>query len=90
MIKIPVKVIKDTVETFSKPLATISTLSWKKRYSRFWKLAMVTPIFKAGQQSDLCNCRPISVFSAPSKLFEKIVNEQVSTFMKDRGLFPHR
>ena len=50
---------------------------------------MVTPIFKKGQKSDLCNYRPISVLSVLSNLFEKIVHDQVSTFMNDHGHFSH-
>ena len=50
---------------------------------------MVSLIFKTGQKSDLCNYRPISVLSVLSKLFEKSVHDQVSTFMKDHGHFAH-
>ena len=50
---------------------------------------MVSPFFKTGQKSDLCNYRPTSVLSVLSILFEKIVHDQISTFMKDPGLFSH-
>ena len=50
---------------------------------------MVSPIFKTGQKSDLCNYRPIYVFLVLSKLFAKIVHDQVLTFMKDHRLFSH-
>ena len=88
--QIPVKVIKDAVEILSKPLAKIFNSSMQEGiFPDIRKLAMVTPIFKKGQKSDLCNYRPISVLSVLSKLFEKIVLDQVSTFMKDHGHFSH-
>ena len=88
--QIPVKVIKDAVEIVSKPLAKIFNSSMEEGiFPDIWKLAMVTPIFKTGQKSDFCNYRPIAVLSVLSKLFEKIVHDQVSTFMKDHGHFSH-
>ena len=43
--------------------------------------------FQKGQKSDLGNYGPISVPLVLSRLSEKIVHDQVSTFMKDHGLF---
>ena len=42
-----------------------------------WKKAKVTPIFKAGDRSDVNNDRPISVLSVICKVFEKIVFNQL-------------
>ena len=48
---------------------------------------MITPIYKSGQKLDLCDYKSISLLSVLSKLFEKIVHDQVSMFMKENGLF---
>ena len=86
--KIPVKVIKDAVNILAKPLAAIFNASMEERvFSDAWKLAMITPIHKSGQKFELSNYRQISVLSVLSKLFEKIVQDQVSTFMKENELF---
>jgi hypothetical protein len=39
----------------------------------FWKLALVTPIFKSGFRDDVENYRGISILSIFSKIFEKLV-----------------
>ena len=42
-----------------------------------WKLARVTPIFKEGDKDDRSNYRPISVLPAISRLFEKLITDQM-------------
>ena len=72
----PVKVVKDAVEILSKPLATIfNSFREEGIFPEIWKQAMVNPIFKTGQKSDLCNYEPIPVLSMLSKLFEKTVHD---------------
>ena len=46
-----------------------------------WKFARVAPIFKAGTRDDLNNYRPISVLCTISKVFEKIVHDQVVNYL---------
>ena len=47
-----------------------------------WKLAKVTPIFKEGSEADCGNYRPIYVISAVAKLFEKLVYQQLTSFLR--------
>ena len=46
-----------------------------------WKCARVTPLFKQGEASDLINYRPISVISVITKVFERIVYDQLYKFL---------
>ena len=52
-----------------------------------WKVARVTPIFKEGDKTEKSNYRPISVLSVISRLFEKLVFDQLYQYMKENGLF---
>ena len=51
-----------------------------------WKLAKVTPIFKHGDRSDMNNYRPISVISAVAKVFERIVYNQLSSYLSENNI----
>ena len=52
-----------------------------------WKIARVTPIYKNGDRADKSNYRPISVLPVISRLFEKLITNQVYQHMEDNGLF---
>ena len=52
-----------------------------------WKVAKITPIFKDGDRTEKSNYRPISVLPVISKLFEKLVFNQLYQYMKENGLF---
>ena len=51
-----------------------------------WKIARVTPVFKKGVKSNLNNYRPISVIPVVSKVFEKIVYDQLYQYLNDNQL----
>ena len=45
------------------------------------KTARVVPIFKAGDPKDVNNYRPISILSIISKIFERVVHNQLMSFL---------
>ena len=53
-----------------------------------WKLAKVTPIFKQGDRSDMNNYHPISVISAIAKVFERLVYNQLSSYLSENNILP--
>lgn len=50
------------------------------------KLAKVTPIFKNGAWSDVNNYGPISVISTVTKIFEKLIFDEVYDYFNKSGL----
>ena len=48
------------------------------------KLADVTPIFKEGDDTDKVNYRPISILPAISKIFERLLFDQLNAFMEPK------
>ena len=46
------------------------------------KLADVSPVYKDGTSTSKSNCRPISVLSAFSKVFERLLKRQMEQFME--------
>ena len=51
-----------------------------------WKVARVAPIFKEGLSDDRSNYRPISVLPAASRLFEKLVYDQLYRYLDENKL----
>jgi hypothetical protein len=46
-----------------------------------WKTKRVSPIHKNGSKTDPNNYRPISILPIPMKIFEKLVHDQISSFI---------
>ena len=54
-----------------------------------WKVARVAPIFKSGQTDDQSNYRPISVLPVLSRIFEKLIFNQLYKYLDtNKHLFP--
>ncbi len=84
--RIPVKILKDAISIVSEPLTLIYNASLEKGvFPQTWKLARVTPIFKAGNKTDVNDYRPISVLSVVSRILEKIVHDQLMEYLKEQN-----
>ena len=55
-----------------------------------WKIKRVSPIHKGDKKTDPNNFRPISILPIPMKIFEKIVHDQVSVFVKENSYLNDR
>lgn len=94
---IPPYVVKGCSDFFKIPLLYIFNLCIKtKTFPCLWKTSIVSPIFKSGERSNVSNYRPISVLSAPDKLFEQIIYNylwlHLSTFIPNcqHGFIPRK
>ncbi|XP_032421926.1 uncharacterized protein LOC116721974 [Xiphophorus hellerii] len=55
-----------------------------------WKASYVTPIHKGGETSDLNNYRPISKLSCLAKILEKLVSNQLNSFLTENQILHER
>jgi hypothetical protein len=77
---------KDILKT---PLTRIINESIEKgQFPDSWKEAVVIPILKKVDKTQKENYRPVSCLSVASKVPEKIVCEQTTSFMEKNKLFP--
>jgi hypothetical protein len=82
---IPGFVVKDCSEIFVPVLKYIFNLSLSRHYfSTLWKQAAVFPVFKKGNTASVSNYRPISILNNFSKLFELIIHDHVSHYLKSK------
>ena len=51
-----------------------------------WELAKATSKFEQGDRSDMHNYRPISVIPAIAKVFERILYNQLSTYLSENNI----
>ena len=72
------RVFKLAAPVIYRQLTELFNLSLKNgEYPNDWRLAKVSPVFKAGKRNDPNNYRPLSILSTISIVFEKLVYEQI-------------
>ena len=85
---ISLKLLKYLLPGLSKPLTLIINQSLLTGiFPDRLKIAKVIPLYKKGDDSILDNYRPISLLPAFSKIFEKIVHEQLTDYFTRHKLF---
>lgn len=55
-------------------------------FPRGWKNSKIIPIKKKGKSSAITNLRPISILCSLSKVFEKLIKNQISRFIDNNDL----
>lgn len=85
--KIPGKLLKEAAYIISGSLCNLFNYSIHTSvFPDDWKLARVTPIYKNETKENVNNYRPISVLSCISKIFERIIYDQLHTYLNENNL----
>ena len=82
---IPSQTLRDSSDISARNLLNIwnNKILGNKVFTQELKLANVTPIFKIDDATLCKNYRPISVLSSTSKIFERIIQNQLVTFIEE-------
>ena len=83
----PPILVKRLISSLTYPLSLIfSSFMSVSKVPQSWKDAIITPIFKKGLSSDVKNYRPISLTSVFGKLMERVIVNQLLTYLTHNGL----
>ena len=84
-IDMPLKVLKSTADIITPFLTKCINSSINNNvFPSELKLADIIPVYKKGDTGDKCNYRPISILPTLSKVFERVIFDQISIFFKTR------
>ena len=71
----------------AKPISDLCNLSINsKKFPGSCKVAKLWPLYKKGSLTQSCNYRPISLLPLISKVIEKVIHDQTSTFLNSKQL----
>ena len=83
----PINILKSSRCILSSPLAIIFNTSISSgTFPDKLKTSKITPIFKAGEDKDPDNYRPISILSVFNRIFEKLMYNRLIQFIEHNKL----
>ena len=84
-------VVKNCFVELCHPLLHIFNLSYLRgKFTDSSKIGKFTPIYKAGDDSDFKNYRPISVLPCFSKILERSIYDKVYTYLQKTKILYHK
>lgn len=79
--RIASRFLRDSAGVTSSILTHVINLSSQGVFSKDMKNARVVPLFKKNHRADVGKYRPVSILSTISKIFERLVYEQVEEYL---------
>ena len=81
---LPVRVVKENAEYFAEIICSqINESINSSKFPLSFELANITPVFKSESRNHKNNYRPISILPLISKVFEKIMNKQLTIYFEE-------
>lgn len=85
---IPVNIMIRAAKYISIPICCIINQCFEEGlFPNQLKFAEVKPLFKKGDRENPGNYRPVSILNSFSKIFEKVANNQISSFFETNFIF---
>ena len=82
--ELPVRVVKQNAEYFAEIICSQFNESINSsKFPLSVKLVNITPVFKSESRNHKNNYRPVSILPLISKVFEKIINKQLSIYFEE-------
>ena len=79
--------LKDGAKVLFKPISDLCNLSFtSEKLPDTCKVAKLKPLYKKGSLTEPCNYRLISLLPLISKVIEKVIHDQTSTFLNWKNL----
>ena len=86
---IPAWALEGSISVIAEPLCfLINAFLNEGKFPSDLKQAHVCPIFKKGDTEDPNNYRPTSITAVLSKVFEKVIREQITNYIDNNKFFP--